>query len=82
MDSEERSRLSEIFDSVIRAEETMKWLKENCDLQRACCEKHDVRITKLEIHGGRIRGIFATITGALVVLTTAITFLVSKFLWK
>lgn len=81
MDVEERQKLRDIYDTVIRSEETMKWLKENCDVQRACCEKHEERITDLEIHSGRIKGVFATITTAIIILTGIVMVLLSK-LWK
>jgi hypothetical protein len=78
MDSEERAKLNQIHESVIRSEETMKWLKENCDIQRVCCEKHERRINQLEIHKGRIKGIFATITTAVIILAGIIVILISK----
>ena len=82
MDSEERTKLDQIYGAVIRSEAAIKWLKENCDIQRICCEKHEERITRLEIHKGRVKGIFATISSAAVIITAVITFLISKFLWK
>ena len=82
MNGEEGSQLQKIYDSVIRSEETTKWLKENYEIQRLCCEQHAKRITKLEICGGRIKGIFATISATAVILTMVVTFFITKFLWK
>jgi hypothetical protein len=82
MNGDEGSQLQKIYDSVIRLEEMMKVVKETDEIQRLSCEKRDMRITKLEICGGRIKGIFATISAAAVILTMVITFLITKFLWK
>ena len=82
MNGDESGQLQKIYDSVIRLEETTKQFKENCEIQRLCCEQHAKRINKLEICGGRIKGIFATISAAAVILTMVITFLITKFLWK
>jgi hypothetical protein len=78
MNGDSSSQLQKIYDSVIRSEETMKWLKENCDLQRLCCEKHEARINQLEIHKGRIKGIFATISTAVIILAGLVILLISK----
>jgi hypothetical protein len=82
MNGNEVTQLKEIHASVIRLEEMMKGVKEHIEIHRVSCEKRDSRITKLEICGGRIKGIFATISAAAVILTMVITFLITKFLWK
>lgn len=82
MDSEERTKLDQIYGAVIRSEAAVEWLKENCDIQRVCCEKHEERITKLEIHKGRIKGVFATITTAIAILTGVVVILLSRLFWK
>ena len=82
MDSEERTKLEQIYGAVNRSEVTITWLKENCDIQRVCCEKHEERIRRLEIHKGRIKGIFATITTAIIILTGIVMVILSKFLSK
>ena len=74
--------LKDIYSTVIRTEEAVKSLKKQEEIHRLHCEDHDKRITRLEICGGRIKGIFATISAAAVIITAVITFLISKFLWK
>lgn len=82
MNGDDGSQLQRIYDSVIRTEETIKQLKDNSEIQRLGCEKRDSRITKLEVCGGRIKGIFATISAVAVILTMIVTFLITKLLWK
>jgi hypothetical protein len=82
MDAEERARLNEIHESVIRSEETTKWLRDNYEIQRLCCEKHEERITKLEICGGRMKGVYATVSAVAVIITMFVSFLLSKLPWK
>jgi len=82
MNGGEAKQLKDIYDSVIRTEEAIKTLKENHELQRLSCERQERRINKLEICGGRIKGIFATISAAAVIASGVIAFLLSKFLWK
>lgn len=74
--------LKEIYSSVIRTEETVKGLKEAMTLQRQKCESHEKRITNLEICGGRTKGIFATVSAAIVILVTAIVILITQILGK
>ena len=82
MNGDESKQLKQIYASVIRLEEMMKGVKEDIEIHRLSCEKRDRRITKLEICGGRIKGIFATISASAIILTMVITFLITKFLWK
>ena len=82
MNGDKGDMLKEIYESVIRAEEAIKGLRHNLEVQRLNCEKHEGRLTTLEICFGRIKGIFATISTAVIILAGVVTFLLSKFLWK
>ena len=82
MNGDEAKQLKDIYASVIRTEEAVKGLKKQEEIHRLHCEDHDKRINKLEICSGRIKGIFATISAAVVVLSGVIALLLAKFLWK
>jgi hypothetical protein len=82
MNGSENELLKQIYESVIRSEETIKTLKHNCEIQRQSDLDHEKRLNKLEIFKGRIKGIYATITTVVVISTGIVTIVLSKFLGK
>jgi len=82
MNDEDRHYLRETHDSVIKLEETIKSLKENCEKLSVNSGERGERIRKLEIWKGRVKGIFATVTAAVVILTGAVTYFVTKYILK